>query len=97
MLEPGWVQVTIASTPTPTSEIGRGLTLVLMLALLGIALVGTVAFAAAFRRARRLRAEAAKRRATEHSDAWNESARRLEVPPDGEEPLSDNSRPAPLN
>ena len=76
--------LTIAATPPPDTEgLGRGLAMVLALALLGIAFVGAVAFGAAIRRARRLRADAANRRDTVRTDAWAEAGKRVE-PADAE-------------
>lgn len=82
----------IATTPpADTDSLGRGVALVLALALLGIVLVGAVALGAAVRRARRMRAEAAKRRPTERSDAWGEAGRRVQPEEKGEDDAAERT------
>ena len=71
-----------AGAASDSAEVGRLVSMLLVLALLGVILVGGVALTVAVRRARRLRAEAAQKHETVRTDAWAESARRMTDPPE---------------
>jgi len=68
--------VPTAAASAEASEVGRGLRMLLALTLLCVVFVVVVALGVAMRRARRLRADAAKKRVTANRDAWAESGRR---------------------
>lgn len=71
------------------NALSRGWTLLLLLTLTAVGLVAALALAVAIRRARRLRAEARERHRTEATDAWAESARRIQPDDPTDDPTDD--------